>query len=395
MSGGGELHGGAVGDPEQRDRGRRVPLLVRLGLGGGQPGHARRGVAHGGPDLDGAVRPERDELRLLRRVRGRDGVRPGQPEQELHVRRTDGGHGEPVLLAAGGAGGLGVDRDLRGLVGVGQDAGPVRRVRPDAQRLELVRPVGDLRLAAAGGEDALPGLGGRRDAERGDGEPGVQRDQPLGCSEPGEQRLQLDDQHAGVEHELRGGPGQLRRVEPDRGAGHAGHHDGEHGPRPGDPERGAVAGEVEHHRGDGVRGRELRRRGGEEPGDRGGGGAGVHGAAAGGDGGAVRRRGSADPQHDDGCGRGVRVRGADRRGLHGAGGERQRDVVAAGRGGDAAGGADVPDGCEHRYRGGRDERGRRVEPEGPGRSGERGATRTSGASSPSRRRPRRSSRGSR
>ena len=118
-------------------------------------------------------------------------------------------------------------------------------------------------------------------------------------------------------------------------------------------------------------------------------------AAARRDGGAVRRRGRADPQHDDGCGRGVRVRGADRRGLHGAGGERQRDVVAARGGGDAAGGADVPDGREHRHRGGRDERGGRVEPEGPGRAGERDATRISGASSPSRGRLRRSSRGSR
>ena len=105
-----------------------------------------------------------------------------------------------------------------------------------------------------------------------------------------------------------------------------------------------LAGEIQHHRRERLRGRQLRGRRGPEPRHGRGGRAGVHRPAAGGRGRALRRRRELPADHHDGCERPIRVLGPARRRLHRARAQRQREFVAPRGHGEREGGPDVPHG---------------------------------------------------
>lgn len=322
-----QQHGGALRDSGGRHRRRGVPLLGRLRLDDRLPGHPRRLDAERRPDVLVLDDGGRQHLHVLRGVRGRHGAGDREEERELHVRRPLRRLGEPLLLLFRGARRLVDVRRVPGGEPDREDARPLRRVRHRAELVGVVHPVGDLRVAAPVGQSLVPRLGrgsrplGRRGLH-------VQLDGPLRRSEPRpDQRLQLHDQLAGLEHDVRRRPRHVRRVEPDQRRGHERVRDGHLGVRPRRAQRRDAPGPVEHHRGNGLRGRELRRRSRPGPGRGRRRGPRLHGPPAERDGRAVQRYRRVRPFDHDRRQRSLRIRRDGGRELHGPGRERHGPLV--------------------------------------------------------------------
>ena len=264
LPGRGLLDGVIVWHPGDGDRRQRLPVLGRLGIDGGLAGDVGWRIADCRPDLAGRFHAGVHHLRLLWRLRGRDGPGHREAQRQLHLLRPDRGDRQSLVRVRSRGRGMVAVRDLPGQLADWQDAGPLRRVRPDPQWRVHPPADGHLRCRPARGQDDLPDLGGRREPRRNERDAAVQRDCAVGRPQPGQQRLQLDDQQSRRDDLLRRGPGHLRRVVADRRARHAGHGRGVDRSGPGDPQRGAAAGEVEHHRRPCIRGRELRRRRGTQ-----------------------------------------------------------------------------------------------------------------------------------